>query len=101
MAIIVIQGTADTTNRLTQTEFSGAINHITEAMFRPNSVTYSTKEKVKAAKPTPAEQELIDGIRKRQAQHLHSVEDFTTNVIDGRIPRLQRGNLGLMAFEPV
>lgn len=94
--IIVIQGTADATDKLTQAEFSKTIDYLTQAFIGPES---ERQKGAKSAPLSPQDREILDDIRKRHVHNICNVDSFTTDVIDNRVPRLQRGSLGLVALE--
>lgn len=41
------------------------------------------------------EEKIYEDIRKTQSQNMSNIESFTMDIIDGRLPRLLRGKLGL------
>ncbi|KAI2733162.1 hypothetical protein CBS147332_177 [Penicillium roqueforti] len=87
----IIQGTADTTNNLTQAEFSKSFHFCVKAFDR-------YKNKTDSEEPTSKEEEkMLAEFRSTQAKTWNGIDSFTTDDIDGRVPRLERGNLGLMS----
>lgn len=100
----VIQGTADATQAFTQAELTKTIHFLTTALqstFNPGS-----EEDLNAADPNAVQQtsnvesEDIEAMNALTSHHLEDtsgVHRFTVDVIDGRLPRLERGNLTLVA----
>ncbi|KAL9047357.1 MAG: hypothetical protein Q9214_000041 [Letrouitia sp. 1 TL-2023] len=87
----IIQGTSDTTNKLTQAEFSKSFHFCVKAFDR-------YKNKADSQSPINEEEEkMFAEFRSTQAKTWNSLQGFTTDVIDGRVPRLERGSLGLMS----
>ena len=82
---LVIQGTADVSTKLTQAEFSNALDFVVEAFDRKGEA-YLKNEK---------DQKIFEEIRRTQSQNMDNIQSFTMDVIDGRLPRLMRGKLGL------
>jgi flavine halogenase len=83
--LLVIQGTADVSSKLTQSEFSKALDFVVKAFDRKGEVDLTNEE----------EQKVFNEIRTTQSQNMDNIQSFTMDVIDGRLPRLERGNLGL------
>ncbi|RDW81828.1 aromatic-ring hydroxylase-like protein [Coleophoma cylindrospora] len=81
----IIQGTADVSTKLTQAEFSSALNFVVKAFDRKGQSDLTSEQERKA----------FDEIRKTQSQNMDNIQSFTMDVIDGRLPRLSTGKLGL------
>lgn len=102
----VIQGTADATKVFTQAELTKTIHFLTTALrpaFNPGS-----EESLDPADPNAVQQTSdvdAEDVEAMKALTSHHIEDtsgvhrFTADVIDGRLPRLERGNLTLIAAE--
>lgn len=105
---LVIQGTADVNSKITQAEFAKTIDFLAV----PFSGYLKTRKYGTAPPSEPAMNEQSDGLKPLdlsdedkealEAVHLHwnrnmyMIESFTTDIIDGRIPRLEVGNLTLV-----
>lgn len=85
LLLLVIQGAADVSTNLTQAEFSHALNFVVKAFDRKGEVDLTSEE----------EERVFEEIRRTQSQNMDNIESFTMDVIDGRLPRLWRGKLGL------
>ncbi|KAE8148643.1 hypothetical protein BDV25DRAFT_131063 [Aspergillus avenaceus] len=81
----IIQGAADVSTKLTQAEFSHAFNFVVKAFDRKGETDLTSE----------ADRKTISEIRRTQTQNMDNIESFTMDVIDGRLPRLVKGNLGL------
>ncbi|RAQ52676.1 radH flavin-dependent halogenase [Aspergillus flavus] len=81
----IIQGTSDVSTKLTQAEFSHTLNFVLKAFDRKIGGDLTSEE----------EEKIYEDIRKTQSQNMSNIESFTTDIIDGRLPRLLRGKLGL------
>lgn len=81
----VIQGTADVSNKLTQAEFSSALGFVVKAFDRKGEADLTNEQ----------EQKVLEEIRRTQSQNMDNIQSFTMDVIDGRLPRLVKGRLGL------
>lgn len=88
---LVIQGTADVSTKLTQSEFSKALDFVVKAFDRKGEADKTSEEELK----------IQEEIRTTQSQNMDNIESFTMDVIDGRLPRLLRGNLGLNSVTAV
>ena len=82
---LVIQGTADVSTKLTQAEFSNALDFVVEAFDRKGEADLKNEK----------DQKIFEEIRRTQSQNMDNIQSFTMDVIDGRLPRLMRGKLGL------
>ena len=82
---LVIQGTADVSTKLTQAEFSNALDFVVEAFDRKGEADLKNQK----------DQKIFEEIRKTQSQNMDNIQSFTMDIIDGRLPRLVRGKLGL------
>lgn len=116
----IIQGTADSTSKVTQAELDKTLEFMTKAFeptFHPKMEKMEKTETAPEANPngdtngspngeTPLgsklDKELTDtdraamsGFLKTQSTHTINMASFTTDVIDGRIPKLERGHLTL------
>ena len=107
----VIQGTADATNKLTQAEFSKTIDFLTKALAPDKRnpgrsiVGYSASDGTEAANArlmdeeiSSEDQEALQAIRIHHSQNILNLESFTTDVINGLVPRLEKGNLTLVSI---
>ena len=81
----VIQGTADVSAKLTQAEFSTALGFVVGAFDRKGQADGKDEK----------DPRIFEEIRRTQTQNMDNIQSFTMDVIDGRLPRLSRGNLGL------
>jgi hypothetical protein len=120
--ITVIQGTADISDKLAQSELSKTLDFCAFA-FEPNSPeeriklleksstngtgslataaegTYNEKEGLFHANLTIEEERIAKRIRARKMMRMEDslgIENFRTDVIDGLAPLLKRGSLGLV-----
>ncbi|KAJ0423113.1 FAD/NAD(P)-binding domain-containing protein [Aspergillus carlsbadensis] len=103
----VIQGEADSTGKITQVEFAKTIEFVMKA-FDPNifregvqAVPGQTEDEMNKAKMpavelTAEDMAALRAIRMSHGQTTGSLEAFTTDVIHGRLPLLQRGALTLV-----
>ncbi|KAM0810163.1 putative Tryptophan 2-halogenase [Seiridium cardinale] len=104
----IIQGTADATSKLTQIEFSKTIDFVIKA-FNPAQQTHfvdANQEVVgeTASQPLttdipPEQLETLQQIRIHHGKHTLSMESFTTDIIDGFVPRLETGKLTLVPVQ--
>ncbi|TVY84588.1 Flavine halogenase aclH [Lachnellula suecica] len=102
----VIQGTADATKAFTQEELSKTIHFLSTALqpaFNPGPEgSISNVEDKRAYENSSVSAEDIEAM---QALTSHHIEDtsgvgrFTADVIDGFMPRMERGNLTLVKAE--
>ena len=102
--LAVIQGHADATKTFSQDELDKTIGFLTTALqpvFNPGP-----EEEIDQADPNAVRQtsELgTEDVGAMKALTSHHIEDtsgvgrFTADVIDGRLPKLERGNLTLVA----
>ncbi|KAL3464925.1 FAD/NAD(P)-binding domain-containing protein [Aspergillus heterothallicus] len=103
----VIQGTVDETGgKITQAEFARTINFVMKA-FDPNifsdgakGVPHQTEATGEDKAPSPElsaeDMEALRAIRMSHGLNTGYLEAFTTDVIQGRIPRLETGSLTLV-----
>ncbi|KAK3324861.1 hypothetical protein B0H66DRAFT_470293 [Apodospora peruviana] len=107
----IIQGTADAgTSKLTQAEFSKTIDFLTKA-FNPaiNTQFKDANQEIVGEEPqpqaaaaqglSPEDLEALQSIRIHHGKHTMGMDSFTTDVIDGLIPRLETGRLTLVAAD--
>ena len=94
----MIQGTADATNKFTQQEFSQTINFLTQAFLPPEyaDATEAANAKARYDSLAPEEKEGLKALRTHHIQNVLGLEKFTTDVVDGRVPRLETGKLTLV-----
>lgn len=113
--VIVIQGAADTNNKLTQEEisktvdfcfgaFAPAASDQREAVLRKvgdlgvNSNTLEGKKELEAAL-SPEELRILETIQARQMlrmEDITNIDSFGLDVIDGLTPNMKTGDLGLV-----
>ncbi|GMG07063.1 unnamed protein product [Aspergillus oryzae] len=67
------------------TEFTHTLNFVLKAFDRKIGGDLTSEE----------EEKIYEDIRKTQSQNMSNIESFTMDIIDGRLPRLLRGKLGL------
>lgn len=102
-SIIVIQGTVDSSNKLSEAEFSKTIDFLIKA-FDPSINNDSAKPNIGEELNGPAREgqlsaEDLDALRAIRTHHssvVLNIDSFTTDIVDGRIPRLERGHLTLV-----
>jgi hypothetical protein len=103
----VIQGEVDSTGKITQAEFAKTIEFVMKAfdpnIFREGVRPVPGRAEAKMNKATAPGLELMEedmaalrAIRMSHGQTTGSLDAFTTDVIHGRLPRLQRGALTLV-----
>ncbi|KAL5048204.1 hypothetical protein BDW71DRAFT_178132 [Aspergillus fruticulosus] len=103
----VIQGTVDTTNNaITQAEFSKTIDFLTKAfspkVFDDGIATEVGKEGQTASLRDGLTSEDLEALTALRASHgatTMGIGAFTTDVVEGRVPRLERGALTLVLAE--
>ncbi|KAH8195389.1 hypothetical protein TruAng_010446 [Truncatella angustata] len=100
----VIQGTSDSTDKFTQADLTKTVSFLTAALtpvMRPDGPDASQKPLLGKNELVGAEDEeaLKALVMHHQSDTAHGLDKFTTDVIDGRIPRLERGNLTLTLVE--
>jgi ABC-type amino acid transport substrate-binding protein len=88
MMSLVIQGAADSTNTLTQAEFSKTVEFLDKVMHQKFAPIQSDEK--------APEEAVLAQMRNRQSHLAKTMDDFTTDVVDGRIPNLEMGKLGLV-----
>ncbi|TEY29808.1 hypothetical protein BOTCAL_0918g00010 [Botryotinia calthae] len=83
-----IQGAADATNKITQAEFAKTVAFLSR----------SVEQKFSAARDDEVflDEAILNQFRQNQIQSAKTMNDFTTDIIDGRAPRLVKGSLGLI-----
>lgn len=94
----VIQGTVDTSEKLTQAEFSKTLDFFIKA-FDPAVIDASVEGVVGEGVAGGLSKEDLDALSAIRTHHGSSVlniDSFTTDVVDGRVPRLERGRLTLV-----
>ncbi|KAK5656804.1 hypothetical protein OQA88_4352 [Cercophora sp. LCS_1] len=98
----VIQGTVDVSGKevsgkLTQAEFSKTIDFLAKA-FDPKIIDGSATDGAEgeARKLTEEDLEALRTIRTHHGAAVLNIDNFTTDVVDGRVPRLERGQLTLV-----
>ncbi len=99
----MIQGTVDSSDKLSQAEFSKTIDFLIKA-FDPSFTNDSTKTNVGEGVKDPAREgqlsaEDLDALRAIRTHHrsvVLNIDSFTTDIVDGRLPRLERGHLTLV-----
>lgn len=105
----VIQGTADATSKLSQAEFSKTIDFLTRA-FSPalNPQFTDANQEIVNGEPkpqmsteglSPEDLEALQNLRLHHGKHTMGMESFTTDVVDGMVPRLETGRLTLIPAE--
>jgi hypothetical protein len=113
----VIQGSADSGGKVTQAELGKTFNFLSKAWgdsFHHQRETPDDPQKLVAERKqtngtvgktygSQLDKELSDGDReamacllKEQRAYGNSINTFTTDIIDGRLPRLERGKLTLV-----
>ncbi|CAG8979384.1 hypothetical protein HYALB_00010270 [Hymenoscyphus albidus] len=99
----VIQGTTDATSKITQAEFSKTIEFLNKA-FKPvfdppinstNGDGIATPVDIQE-QLTAEDMEALQALRKYHSKDGEGLENFTTDVIDGLIPRLEMTRLTLI-----
>ena len=96
--ISVIQGTVDVSGKLRQAEFSKTIDFLFKA-FDPEVSDPSMKTTVGegvAGQLSPDDLDALRSIRTHHGSAVLNFDNFTTDVVDGRVPRLERGHLTLV-----
>jgi hypothetical protein len=113
----VIQGTADVNGKLTQAEVSKTLDFCLNAFedIAPE-VHEAVLQKVDAVDPnakgkgkfeanfTEEEQRVLKSIQARQMlrkEDILHIDNFSADAIDGFVPRLERGSLGLVKAMPI
>ena len=99
----VIQGQADATKSFSQAELDKTVQFLTTALqptFNPGSSEYVNPEDPSALVQRPdLATEDVEAMKALTAHHIEDcagVSGFTADVIEGRLPRLERGNLTLV-----
>jgi hypothetical protein len=93
---VVIQGTADATSKLTQAEFSKTIDYLSSAfgpVLNPDGGETPTDP---ANDVSEEDAKVLQDLRAYHSKDGVGMENFTTDVIDGLVPRLEKGRLTLM-----
>ena len=94
----MIQGTVDVSEKLTQAEFAKTIDFLIKA-FDPETIDASTKGTLGEGLAGRVSEQDLDALRAIRTQHSSNVlniNSFTTDVVDGRVPKLERGSLTLL-----
>ncbi|KAL4876136.1 FAD/NAD(P)-binding domain-containing protein [Aspergillus karnatakaensis] len=104
----VIQGTVEISNNITQAEFSKTIDFLAKALD-PSILSmledaHDPAELEKLMKAShgdedEAEMEVLTAIRMGQGAEIFGIGNFTTDVVHGMVPRLERGSLTLVPAE--
>ncbi|KAI4591850.1 hypothetical protein KJ359_012169 [Pestalotiopsis sp. 9143b] len=100
----VIQGTSDSTGKFTQADLTKTVSFLTTALtpvMRPDGPDEMQKAQNGQTQLVGAEDEeaLKALIMSHQSDTAHGLDRFTTDVIDGRVPKLERGSLTLVAVQ--
>ncbi|KAL4909260.1 hypothetical protein BDW74DRAFT_146269 [Aspergillus multicolor] len=110
----VIQGTVETPGGITKIEFSKTLDFFLEAFreqFESNEDVVVDDEPLGWGEPTKkprrmsklvedeSNTEVLNALRKRHGDNFLSAGGFTTEVVEGRVPRLERGRLTLVLAE--
>jgi len=99
----VIQGTVDSSDKLSQTEITKTIDFLIKA-FDPKFTIGATKADGGEGVEDPARENLLSAedlnalsaIRTHHSSVVLNIDSFTTDIVDGRLPRLERGHLTLV-----
>lgn len=99
----MIQGTVDSSSKLSQAELSKTLDFICKA-FDPQYTTNDNPNAAEALKEPAKEGQLsaedLDALKAIRTHHsstvLNGLNSFTTDVVEGRLPRLERGRLTLV-----
>ncbi|RYP03456.1 hypothetical protein DL764_005137 [Monosporascus ibericus] len=97
----VIQGTVDVSGKLTQAEFSKTIGFLIK-VFNPKIIEASAKSTVGERIAGQLWADNLDALRAIRTHHgsnLLNIDSFTTDVVDGCVPRLERGHLTLVQVQ--
>lgn len=102
-SLSVIQGTVDSSDKLSQAEFSKTIDFLIKA-FDPSFTEDGAKTNVGKGVADPAGEgqlsaEDLDALRAIRTHHssvVLNIDSFNTDVVDGHLPRLERGHLTLV-----
>ncbi|KAL4954430.1 FAD/NAD(P)-binding domain-containing protein [Aspergillus filifer] len=102
----VIQGEADTATSITQAEFTRTIEFLAKALD-PSLLDLIEEDPELLEKLLHGGQEgedegemaILTAMRMSQGAEIFSLGNFTTDVVDGRVPRLERGALTLVMAE--
>jgi len=113
--LLVIQGTADVSSKLTQAEISKTVDFCLNAfadiapeeresvLQKLESIDAKTKEKGEfEANFTEEEERVLKTIRARQMLRKDglNIDTFSADIIGGFVPNLKRGSLGLVKAIP-
>ncbi|KAI0472609.1 hypothetical protein GGR56DRAFT_697116 [Xylariaceae sp. FL0804] len=92
----VIQGTADATAKLTQAEFAKTVDFMSSA-FQPVLNPDGSKAAGDMTEDLSEEyRKAIQGLRAYHSKDGVGMENWTTDVVDGLVPKLERGGLTLV-----
>ncbi|QKX53210.1 uncharacterized protein TRUGW13939_00286 [Talaromyces rugulosus] len=108
LVVLIIQGTADVSNKLTQDELNETLEFCSNA-FNPVTPEDRNSALEKMGKDvtskgfqvdlSPEEQKVVGHIRARQMMRTEdtiNISSFGTDSINGMVPSLQRGSFGLV-----
>ena len=99
----MIQGTVDSSDKLSEAEFSKTLDFLIKA-FDPNITNGTPKTSIGEGLEHPAKEgqlsaDDLDALRAIRTHHssvVLNIDSFTTDIVDGRLPKLERGNLTLV-----
>lgn len=102
-SIIVIQGTVDSSDKLSQADFSKTLDFLIKA-FDPTftndktntNVSEAVKDSAREGKLSAADLDALRAIRTHHSSVVLNIDSFTTDIVDGLLPRLERGHLTLV-----
>lgn len=102
-SLSLTQGTVDSSDKLSQAEFSKTIDLLIKA-FDPSLTNDSTKTNFGEGVIEPAREgqlsaEDLDALRAIRTYHssvVLNIDSFNTDIVDGRLPKLERGHLTLV-----
>ncbi|RDW78596.1 uncharacterized protein DSM5745_05448 [Aspergillus mulundensis] len=110
----IIQGSVETPGGITKTEFSRTIDFFLKTLdeqFERNEEISDDDEPLGWGDPInksrersggvedESDTEILKALRKSYGNNLLSIGGFTTDVVEGRVPRLERGRLTLVLAE--
>ena len=99
----MIQGTVDSSDKLSRAELSNTIDFLIKA-FDLSFTNDSTKTDVGEGVKDPAREghlsaEDLDALHAMRMHHgsvVLNIDSFTTDIVNGRLPRFERGHLTLV-----